>query len=61
MGPFDNANRGGHEQRYGPELVVRTYKDRTGKYGRYLVDIEDVGRRQKLGEDLLAAGHARAS
>lgn len=46
---------------HGPELVVRTYKDRKGKYGRYLVEVEDATGRHQLGEALLAAGHARAS
>lgn len=48
-------------EQHGPELVVRTYKDRKGKFGRYLVDIEDAAGRHKLGEALLAAGHAQAS
>lgn len=48
-------------EQHGPELVVRTYKDRTGKFGRYLVEIEDAAGQHELGQALLAAGHARAS
>ena len=43
---------------HGPELIVRTFKDRTGKFGRWLVEIEDRERTVRLSEDLLAAGHA---
>ena len=47
-------------ERYGPELIVRTFKDRTGKFGRWLVEIEDLGRELRLSEALLKAGHAVA-
>lgn len=43
----------------GPErqVTVRTQKDRTGKYGRYLADLVVGGR--SLNEALVLAGHAR--
>ena len=43
----------------GPErqITVRTQKDRTGKYGRYLADLV-VGDRN-LNQALVQAGHAR--
>jgi micrococcal nuclease len=43
---------------HGPALRVRTFRDRTGKYGRWLVEIEDPSTGEQLGEGLLAAGHA---
>lgn len=41
----------------GDEIVVRTYKDRTGKYGRYLADVylEDG---THLNEHLIEKGYA---
>lgn len=38
------------------ELTIRTHKDRTGKYGRYLAElwVDDIN----LNEALVAAGHA---
>ena len=45
---------------HGPELIVRTFKDRTGKFGRWLVEIEDLGRTTRLSQALLDAGHAVA-
>ena len=45
-------------ERHGPALIVRTFKDRTGKFGRWIVELEDAGRSARLSEDLLAAGHA---
>ena len=43
----------------GPErqVTVRTQKDRTGKYGRYLADL--VAGNRNLNEALVSAGHAR--
>ena len=46
-------------ERHGPELLVRTFKDRRGKFGRWLVEVEDIDRSVRLSEDLLAAGYAR--
>lgn len=43
---------------HGPELLVRTFKDRTGKFGRWLVEIEDREQGARLSEALLEAGHA---
>jgi micrococcal nuclease len=40
-------------------LRVKTFRDRTGKYGRWLVEIEDPDTGEALSESLLAAGHAR--
>ena len=44
---------------HGPALRVRTFRDRTGKYGRWLVLIEDPNTGEQLGEQLLAAGLAQ--
>ena len=38
------------------ELIVRTQKDRTGKYGRYLADL--IAGEVNLNQALVAAGHA---
>lgn len=45
-------------ERHEPMVVVRTFKDRTGKFGRWLVEVEDVGRSVRLSEALVGAGHA---
>lgn len=44
---------------HGPRLRVRTFKDRTEKFGRWLVEIEDPESGEALGEQLVAAGHAK--
>ena len=44
---------------HGPTLRIRTFKDRTEKFGRWLVEIEDPESGEKLGEQLVAAGHAQ--
>jgi micrococcal nuclease len=44
---------------HGPALRVRTYKDRKGKYGRWLVEIEDPATGEQLNDQLVEAGHAR--
>ena len=43
---------------HGPEFVIRTFRDRTGKFGRWLVEVEDLDRGVRLSEALLDAGHA---
>lgn len=43
---------------HSPTLRVRTFRDRTGKYGRWLVEIEDPASDERLTEQLLTAGHA---
>ena len=45
-------------ERHGPDLIVQTFIDRTGKFGRWIVEIEDLDRSARLSRDLLAAGHA---
>ena len=45
---------------HGPQFVIRTFRDRTGKFGRWLVEVEDVDADVRLSEALLAAGHAVA-
>jgi micrococcal nuclease len=42
-----------------PELRVRTFKDRKGKYGRWLVEIEDPSTGDNLNDQLVEAGHAK--
>ncbi|KIG11604.1 hypothetical protein DB30_03124 [Enhygromyxa salina] len=44
---------------HGPELRVRTFKDRKGKYGRWLVEIEDPNTGDNLNDQLVEAGHAK--
>lgn len=49
-------------------LLIKTYKDKTGKYGRLLVDVSGVKRESRpdcdwfevvdLAKDLIEAGHA---
>ena len=46
--------------RHGPLFIVRTFRDRTGKFGRWLVELEDLERELRLSQQLLAAGHAVA-
>jgi hypothetical protein len=43
----------------GSELIIHTFRDETGKYGRWLVEIADPDSGERLTEQLLAAGHAR--
>lgn len=43
----------------GSELTIRTFRDEAGKYGRWLVEIEDPDSGERLTEQLLAAGHAQ--
>jgi micrococcal nuclease len=43
----------------GSELIIHTFRDETGKYGRWLVEIADPASGERLTEQLLAAGHAR--
>lgn len=43
-------------EHYGPELVLRTVKDRREKFGRYLGQI--VAAAHVLNDDLITAGHA---
>ncbi|PRQ06394.1 hypothetical protein [Enhygromyxa salina] len=38
---------------------MRTYRDRTGKYGRWLVEIEDPNTGEQLGDHLVEAGYAK--
>jgi len=44
------------------EVMIRTYRDKTGKYGRLLVDIlftdPDDGKTKNLGTELVELGHA---
>ena len=43
------------------DLVVQTYKDKKGKYGRYLADligVEEDGNPVNLNERMVADGHA---
>lgn len=44
--------------RCGATLRVRTHRDRTGKYGRWLVEIENPVTGEKLTEQLVESGHA---
>lgn len=46
----------------GEYVVVKTYKDKTGKYGRYLAEIfipEKTGELVNLNEELVKLGHAQ--
>lgn len=43
----------------GHTLVIKTYKDTTGKYGRYLVEIWRQGDEVSLEEALRAHGHEK--
>ena len=46
----------------GHVVVVKTYKDKTGKYGRYLAEIfipEKTGELVNLNEELVKLGHAQ--
>ncbi|WP_449065010.1 hypothetical protein [Planomonospora algeriensis] len=42
----------------GPEFLVRTFRDRKERYGRYLAAVEPAGGGPRLDEALLVAGHA---
>ncbi len=44
----------------GKDVLIETYKDKKGKYGRYLVDIwlEQDGRFDNVNDLLVQAGHA---
>lgn len=45
----------------GKEVIIRTHKDRTGKYGRYLVEIYTIGKDGRLiniNEQLVKEKHA---
>ena len=52
-----------HELVKGREVLVRTHKDRKGKYGRYLAEIifehPDLDGPTNLSDYLVAHGHAR--
>lgn len=41
-----------------PIFIVRTYKDKTEKYGRYLADVEHPPTGSLLNDDLVTNGHA---
>lgn len=43
---------------HGPTFRIRTHKDETGKYGRWLVEVSDLESGEDLAEKLVAAGHA---
>lgn len=41
------------------EIIIKTEKDRTGKYGRYLATVYIPGEEQSLNEKLLSEGYAQ--
>ena len=43
----------------GTRLVVRTFKDEKGKYGRWLADLRIPEEQRTLNEMLVAEGHAK--
>jgi micrococcal nuclease len=46
----------------GTEILVKTFKDKTGKYGRYIADIycynEELDKFINLNDELVSKGHA---
>jgi len=46
------------ERIYNKNIVIRTYKDKTGKYGRYLADIFYGDDERNLNQELLEIGLA---
>lgn len=45
-------------EEHGPKVRVRTHKDGSGKFGRWVVEVESVDGGSKLAEELVGAGHA---
>jgi len=48
----------------GTEIIIKTHKDKTGKYGRYLAEVfvtDADGKEIHLNSHLIAVGHAKAA
>ena len=43
----------------GEEIYIKTYRDKTGKYGRYLAEVFVEGREESLNEILIKEGLAK--